>query len=94
MKSSIQAPELTIGEKAANAGYRGKATVFPDGMVEVVPDPDYANFPHELDQVEIAWYNDRVKVSFKAGGPALVSQMYLSGKGKSVIIELKPEDMA
>jgi len=93
MSHSVEGPTLSIGEKAANAGYRGKATVFPDGVIEVVPDPDYANFPHELDQVEIAWYDDRVKVTFKGGGPALVSQMYLSGKGKSVIIELMPAEI-
>ena len=89
---SAQGPTFSIGEKASNAGYRGKVTAFPDGAVEVVPDPGYDNFPHDLDQVEVAWYDDRVKVTFKSGGPAHLSQVYLSGQGKSVILELVPVD--
>ena len=76
--------------EAGNAGYRGKVTAYPDGTVEVVPDPDYGEFPHKLDAVEVAWYENAVKVTFKKAGPACITQSYLSGYDENVIIELRP----
>jgi len=83
-------PKFTIGTKPSNAGWRARLDASPDGTGQVVPDPDYDNFPHALDQVQIAWYDDAVKITFKDGGPAHISQAYLPGEGRSVIIELKP----
>lgn len=83
-------PTLSIGSKPANAGWRGKIEAFPDGMVEVTPDPNFGSFPHALDHVVIGWYDDCVKVTFRGAGPAHISQAYLPGNGRDVIIELKP----
>ena len=73
-----------------NAGWRAKLQANPDGTGVVTPDPNYAGFPHDLDEVEIAWYDDAVKITFKGAGPAHISQSYLPGEGRDVIIELKP----
>jgi hypothetical protein len=83
-------PQFSIGQKPSNAGWRGKLEANPDGIVEVTPDPNYGSFPHDLDHVVIGWYDDRVKVTFKGAGPAHISQAYLPGDGRDVIIELKP----
>lgn len=83
-------PEFSIGTKPSNAGWRGKLEAFPDGVVKVTPDPDYGSFPHGLDSVVIGWYDDRVKVTFRGAGPAHITQAYLPGDGRDVIIELKP----
>jgi hypothetical protein len=82
--------QFTETSKPTNARYRAKATLFPDGVVEVVPDQDYASFPHEIDQAEIAWYDDRVKITFKGGAPAVITQAYLTGKGNDLIVEVMP----
>ncbi len=84
-------PQLSIGSKPANAGYRAKATLFPDGVVEVVPDPTFNQMNHDLEMVQINWYDDKVRIKFLGGAPALISQAYLTGKGKDVILEIKPE---
>lgn len=89
-RAATMAPLLTVVEKPSNATYRGKATVRPDGTTVVVPDPNADDFPHQLEVVEVAWYEDRIKVTVKKGGPAYQSQVYLPGKGDDVIIELKP----
>ncbi len=56
----------------------------------MTPDPNCGAFPHDLDHVVVGWYDDRVKVTFRGAGPAHISQAYLSGDGRDVIIELKP----
>jgi hypothetical protein len=83
-------PQLSIGQKPSNAGYRGKITATADGSVTVVPDPHYSSFPHPLDVVEVAWYDDRVKVTFKKAGPACITQAFMTGNAEPVIIELRP----
>ena len=87
---AVNLPAPRLGKKPGNAKYRGKVTAYPDGTVEVVPDPEYSDFPHKLDAVEIAWYEKAVKVTFKKAGPAAITQSYLSGYDDDVIIELRP----
>jgi hypothetical protein len=83
-------PQFTIGTKPSNAGWRAKLEAFADGRGEVVPDPNYTGFPHDLDHVVIGWYDDAVKITFRGAGPAHIAQAYLPGDGRDVIIELKP----
>jgi hypothetical protein len=87
--------QVSTGTKPSNATWRGKLRATPGGTVEVVPDPNYgpqstSPFPHSLDDVIIGWYDDAVKITFKGGGPAHISQAYLKGDGDDVIIEVKP----
>ena len=84
-------PHVTVVAKPANAGYRAKATLYPDGVVEVVPDPHFGQMNHDLELVQINWYDDKVRIKFLGGAPAVISQAYLTGKGKDVILEIKPE---
>ncbi len=80
---------LSIAEvpKPSQATWIAKVIVNPDGQVEVAPAPDGTT--HQLSQVEVAWYgDDRIKVTVKNGGPAVIRQAYLTGVGRPVIVDL------
>lgn len=80
---------LSIAEvaKPSQATWIAKVTVNPDGKVEAAPAP--AGTAHHLSQVEVAWYgDDRIKVTIKDGGPAVIRQAYLTGANRPVIIDL------
>jgi hypothetical protein len=89
--SAEASPSFKIGEKPGNVTWRAKAVLYPDGMVKVWPDPDYdAEMTHDLDHVVIGWYKDRVKITFKGGAPAVISQAFVTGEGRDVILEIRP----
>jgi len=83
-------PSIEQIDKPTQAGWTAKATVSPSGDVQVAPAP--AGTDHMLKQVEVAWYDDdRVKVTIKDGGPAVIRQAYLTGHGRPVIIDIVAE---
>ena len=81
------------GERPANAGWKAKAKVWPDGEVEIWPAPetDEAGWaietPHQ--DVEIAWYDDeRIKITLPTYTPGVIRQAYLTGDGRDLILEV------
>lgn len=83
-------PQFSIGTKPSNAGWRAKVDASASGVVEVTPDPRAGEPPHVFDRVQIAWYDDAIKVTVRKAGPAQITQAYLPGQGQDVILELKP----
>lgn len=80
-------PSVSQVAKPPQATWIAKVTVNPDAEVEAAPAP--SGTTHQLSQVEVAWYgDDRIKVTVKDGGPAVIRQAYLTGAGRSVIIDL------
>jgi hypothetical protein len=78
---------IAEGSKPSQATWIAKMIVNPDGSAEAVPAPPGTT--HQLAQVEVAWYGeDRIKVTIKEGGPAVIRQAYLTGAGRPVIIDL------
>ena len=80
---------VSIGEipKPSQATWIAKVIVTPDGKVEAAPAQGEAT--HQLSHVEVAWYgDDRIKVTVKDGGPAVIRQAYLTGEGRDVIVDL------
>jgi hypothetical protein len=76
--------------KPSNAKWIGKG-IF-DGVAQTAqwaaPDPKMAKQPFPC--LEAAWYDDgRVKLTFKDGAPAYLSQVYLTGAGRDLIVEFK-----
>jgi hypothetical protein len=53
----------------------------------VVPAPDDDEMAFGDTSVDVAWYEDRVKVTFKKANPAAITQAYLSGAGRDATIE-------
>jgi hypothetical protein len=74
--------------KGPGARYVAKAEITPDGKVRVAPAA--ATDESAFGEVSIAWYSDCIKVTLPAAAPAVVSQAYLTGTGRDVIIELVP----
>jgi hypothetical protein len=83
-------PQITLQGKPGNASWRAKLNATPDGIVKFAPDLAYSSFPHRLDAVEVAWYDDRVKITFPGAGPAYLSQVWITGAGRHVIVEVTP----
>jgi len=79
---------VSISDKPYQAGYRARAILNPAGELDVVPDPNFDTMEHSLETVQINWYDDKVRIKFLIGGPAAISQAYLTGDGKDVILEL------
>jgi hypothetical protein len=73
--------------KPHQATWLAKHSVYP----EVADYPcDGGELEHPLEQVEVAWYRDRVKVTFRGASPACLTQTYLTGPPlkRDVIVEL------
>jgi hypothetical protein len=83
-------PGVSISQKPPQAGYRARAILNPAGELDIVPDPNFDTMEHGLETVQINWYEDRVKVKFLLGGPAAITQAYMTGDGKDVILEIVP----
>jgi hypothetical protein len=83
-------PSLEIADKPNQVTWRAKAQLYPDGIVKVWPDPDYdAEMTHNLDHVVVSWYEDCVKITFKDGAPAMISQGFITSDGRDVILEVR-----
>lgn len=83
------ANSLMLREKPANAKYIAKAVVNPTGDVQMTsPETELGEMMSHFEQVEVAWYPDRVKITLKGGTPASITQAYLTGKDQDVIIEI------
>jgi hypothetical protein len=79
-------------KKPTNAKWLAKTKIDAhDQRIDYPMDPP--GTPHELAEVEVAWYDrDRIKVTLPHGAPAVIRQAYLTGPGADVIIELAPRD--
>jgi hypothetical protein len=79
-------------KKPANATWVGKVVV--DGLnstAEFGPS-DLKMAAHDLPKFEMVWYgDDRVKLTFRDGCPAVIRQAYLTGDGQDLIIDLKKD---
>jgi hypothetical protein len=85
-------PQLTPKPKPSNAGWIAKAVVKGDGDVAVSSDAPDGTFP-DVRPVEVAWYpNGRIKLTITGAAPAMISQAYLTGADRKVIIEIAPEE--
>lgn len=83
------ANSLVLRDKPANAKYAAKAIVSVNGDVEFTPAADPMTALNcEFENVEVAWYDNRIKVTIKAGTPAAITQAYLTGNAQDVIIEV------
>jgi hypothetical protein len=81
-------PSMKETNRPSNAGYIAKVTVGPDLEAEGVP-ASATDPAHQFARVEVAWYGtDRLKLSLKDAGPAVIRQAYLPGAGQNVIIDL------
>ena len=87
---------ITQGERPANAGWKAKAKLWPDGEVETWPVADTEGelgFETPSQDVEIAWYgDDRIKLTLPSYTPAVIRQAYLTGDGRDLIIEIARRD--
>jgi hypothetical protein len=82
-------PSINVVSKPGNAGYIAKVDVNPDGDVRLTKSDSAATADHQFARVEVAWYGtDRIKISLKGAGPALIRQAYLPGAGQNVILDL------
>lgn len=81
-------PQLTPKPKPGNAGWIAKAVIKGNGDVSVSSDASDRSFP-DVRPVEVAWYaNDRIKLTITGAAPAMISQAYLTGVDRKVIIEI------
>lgn len=74
--------------KPSNAGWIARVGINPDAEVRAAPaiEPPTS---HRFGEVDVSWYgDDRVKITLKDGGPALIRQAYLSGSGRDVILDI------
>lgn len=78
---------LSIESKPSNAGYVAKIKATPHGEIKLVPGhtPD-----SQYGEVEVAWYPDGLKLTIPHMAPACITQAYLSGSGRDIIVEIKP----
>jgi hypothetical protein len=74
-------------DKPHQAGWRGKAVIAPAGSVRMHPIP--AGEEHDFGPVELAWYDNTIKLTLLGAGPAKIVQSYLKGDGRDVIIEIE-----
>lgn len=81
-------PSITDKNKPSNATYIAQVDVTPDGEFALTQ-ADPSGQPHVFERVNVAWYSDnRIKVTLRGGGPAVIRQAYLSGAGEDVILDL------
>jgi hypothetical protein len=81
-------PSIDVTEKPSNAGYTAKVTVTPYLQAEGVP-AEAGTPTHQFQRVEVAWYGtDRIKITLRDAGPAVIRQAYLPGAGQNVILDL------
>jgi hypothetical protein len=74
--------------KPSNAGWIARVVINPDAEVRAAPAVEPST-SHRFGEVDIAWYgDDRIKITLKDGGPALIRQAYLSGSGRNVILDV------
>jgi hypothetical protein len=79
-------------DRPTNASWLAKAKISPEGNLVATPYDDSLDADPEPDQeVEVAWYKDGViKLTLPKGAPMTISQVYLTGTSRDVIIELTP----
>lgn len=70
-------------ERPTHATYRAQATLQSDGWGKMTPG-DYG----WAGTVKIAWYEDRVKITLPGAAPSAITQAYMTGHGKDVILEI------
>ena len=51
-----------------------------------MPEADFNDV--KLDMVEVLWYEDKVKLKLMRGAPAAITQAYLTGEERDVIVEV------
>ncbi len=83
-------PSLTLDSKPGNAGWIAKAVIKGNGDVVLHSDPPNGAFP-DVTAAEVAWYEGgRIKLTLDGAAPAVITQAYLTGSGRDVIIEVAP----
>lgn len=81
-------PSITELRKPSNAGWIAKADVNPDGQF-LLAQAEESFQAHAFADVNVAWYGkDRIKITLKGAGPAVIRQAYLSGAGQDVILDV------
>lgn len=76
--------------KPSNAKWIGKTVVNGSQRKADFGPEDPMMLLHNLADVEVAWYDDdRVKITFRDGCPAVIKQAYLTGEGRDLIVELQ-----
>jgi hypothetical protein len=78
---------LELQDKPSNATYSAKVKVLPHGEIRLVPGETSESW---CGGVEVAWYADGLKLTIPGAAPAAITQAYLTGRGRDVIIEIKP----
>jgi hypothetical protein len=80
-------PSISVKPKPSNATYLVQVDLDPEG--QFVMTPAEPGQEHAFGQVNIAWYgDDRIKITLKGAGPAVIRQAFLPGAGKDVIVDL------
>jgi len=77
---------LSTRAKPANATYVAKVVIDPDGNGHITPRAN--NDSPWAERVEIAWYQDSIKITVPGGTPASITQAYMTGKNQDVIVEV------
>ena len=81
-------PSIKLKPKGSNATYIAQVDVNPDGQFALtLAEPSGAD--HAFAEVNVAWYGrERIKLTIRGAGPAVIRQVYLTGKGQDVILDL------
>jgi hypothetical protein len=81
-------PSINSLPKPSNAGWIAKIDANPDGEFGIAQ-AESPGQDHAFRDVNVAWYgDDRIKITLRGGGPAVIRQAYLSGNGQDVILDL------
>lgn len=76
-------------DKPVQAKWLAKVTVTPDGDVKMHTSNADLSI---MQRVEIAWYEDAIKVTVRDAGPMMLRQFYGTGSDRNVIVEVVPAD--
>ena len=77
-------------DKPSQATWVAKANVYPVGKVEFHEVTQQQSEAAGMHGVQVAWYEDSIKVTIFGAGPMLLRQMYGTGVDKNVIVEVVP----
>jgi hypothetical protein len=81
-------PSIKVKPKGSNATYIAQVDVNPDGEFALTQ-AEPSDSEHAFAEVNVAWYGtDRIKLTIKGAGPAVIRQAYLTGAGQDVILDL------